>query len=151
MESQQRELSDPIVGINVTPLVDVSLVLVIIFMIAAPLSMQAGIAIKNVKQEADNASKSQAPQIKTEVMIKLTDDNQLLLNDKPVDWQNLPFQLTGLLRDNAEKVVYIAPGDNVAHGDVVNAMDISKQCGAMRLAIVDPAVAEGQSDGKKPQ
>lgn len=150
MDSQLHEMSEPIIGINVTPLVDVSLVLVIIFMIAAPLSMQAGIAIKNVKQEAEHPGKSKSPEVKTDVMIRITDANQILVNEKPVDVSNLPFILTGMLKDNREKMVYIAPGGEVNHGDVVNVMDISKQCGAMRLAIVDPAAAEVQTNGKKP-
>lgn len=143
MESGSRDQDDPIIGINVTPLVDVSLVLVIIFMIAAPMSMQAGIGVKTLKKEAETAKAADAaPEVRTEVMIKLAGD-QVTVNGEAIEEAKLPFHLTGLLSQSEEKLVYIAPADDVAHGRLVGMMDLSRQCGAQRLAIVDDAQAGG--------
>lgn len=137
MDSGSRNSSDPIVNINVTPLVDVSLVLVIIFMIAAPLSMQSGIGVKTVKRETGNStSTAQAPEVRAEIMIRLN-GNQVSVNDQISDMAKLPYLLTGLLSQNKEKLVYITPGDDVEHGQLVGIMDLARQCGAQRLAIVD--------------
>jgi len=152
MDSGSRDQNDPIIGINVTPLVDVSLVLVIIFMIAAPMSMQSGIGVKTLKKEAETTkAAATAPEVRTEVMIKLS-GNQVTVNDEIVSEEKLPYHLTGLLSQSKEKLVYISPADDVAHGQLVGIMDLSRQCGAQRLAIVDdnPSADAATASGESP-
>ncbi|NTV52883.1 MAG: biopolymer transporter ExbD [Candidatus Firestonebacteria bacterium] len=138
MESGNRDSSEPIININVTPLVDVSLVLVIIFMVSAPLSMQSGIGLKTIKKEATNTetAASAAPEVRTEIMIKLAGD-QVTVNDQITEEAKLPFLLTKLMNESKEKLVYITPAEDVQHGKLVQIMDLSRQCGAKQLAIVD--------------
>lgn len=137
---QNFEDSEPIAAINVTPLVDVCLVMVIIFMTAAPLSMQAGIGLKMLKKEVEATAptKGGAPAVRAEVMVRL-EVGRILVNDQLIEPEKLPYVLTELLNQNEQKMVYIYPQDEVKHGKIVEVMDLSRQCGALRLSIVQEA------------
>jgi biopolymer transport protein ExbD len=111
--------------------VDVSLVLVIIFMIVAPLAMQSGIGVKNIQQPGAQAAKPPAG----EVVIEIQTDG-IAVNQQKTDLAQLPFILRTLLPGAPEQMVYLVPGDEVQHGFLVTVMDLAKQAGAKRLAIV---------------
>ncbi len=122
---------DAISEINVTPLVDVCLVLVIIFMVTAPLTMQAGIIVGSSKVDAAEGKVSQ----NESVAVRLTKDN-IYLNDKAVSIEALPALMTAKLKVNKNKVVTISSDDDVKHGLVVQVLDIAKQSGAEGLSIM---------------
>jgi biopolymer transport protein ExbD len=122
---------DAISEINVTPLVDVCLVLVIIFMVTAPLTMQAGIIVGSSKVNAAEGKVSK----NESVALRLTKDN-IYLNNKAVTLESLPALMTAKLKVNKSKVVTISADDDVHHGLVVDVLDISKQSGAEGLSIM---------------
>jgi biopolymer transport protein TolR len=134
---------DAITEINVTPLVDVCLVLVIIFMVTAPLAMQAGIIVASSKVDAAEGEVSQ----NESVAVRLTAE-KIYLNDRVVTLETLAPLMTAKLKVNKKKVVTISADEDVKHGIVVSVLDISKQSGAEGLSIMRKPVM-GQLDAKK--
>ncbi len=134
---------DSITDINVTPLVDVSLVLVIIFMVTAPMIMQAGIIVASSKVDAAEGQVSQ----NESVALRLTTE-AIYLNNQPVTLESLQPLLTAKLKVNKKKVVTITSDDDVTHGVVVAVLDIAKQSGAEGLSIMKKPVM-GELEGKK--
>ncbi|NTV51515.1 MAG: biopolymer transporter ExbD [Candidatus Firestonebacteria bacterium] len=135
-----------ITDINVTPLVDVSLVLVIIFMVTAPMVMQAGIIVASSKVDAAEGQVTQ----NESVSLRLTAKG-IYLNDLGVTLESLPALMTAKLKVNKKKVVTISSDDDVKHGVVVEVLDIAKQSGAVGLSIMKKP-APGKLDpvkGKK--
>jgi biopolymer transport protein ExbD len=124
----------PIVSINLTPLVDVSLVLVVIFMATAPMFLQSGIAVYpgEKKSEADAAAGGSTDDT---IMLKLA-PNGIWLNDKKIAEAEITQQLTRMLLASQKKRVVILPGDEIMHGEVIRMLDLSKQCGAKKLVIM---------------
>lgn len=134
---------DSITDINVTPLVDVCLVLVIIFMVTAPMAMQAGIVVASSKVDAAEGQVSQ----NESVSLRLLAD-KIYLNDRLVTLETLPPLMTAKLKVNKKKVVTITADEDVKHGVVVAVLDISKQSGAEGLSIMRKPVM-GNLDAKK--
>lgn len=132
-----------ITDINVTPLVDVSLVLVIIFMVTAPMVMQAGIIVASSKVDAQEGQVTQ----NESVSLRLTAKG-IYLNDQGVTLETLPPLLTAKLKVNKKKVVTITCDNDVKHGVVVEVLDIAKQAGAQGLSLMKKPVP-GKLDKKK--
>ncbi|MCD4813379.1 biopolymer transporter ExbD [bacterium] len=134
---------DSITEINVTPLVDVCLVLVIIFMVTAPMAMQAGIIVASSKVNAAEGEVSQ----NESVAVRITAE-KIYLNKKVVTLESLPALMTAKLKVNKKKVVTITSDEDVKHGIIVQVLDISKQSGAEGLSIMRKPV-KGKVDKKK--
>lgn len=115
--------------LDITPLVDTVLNLLIFFMLSSSFVFQPGIRVRL----PEAASKEEEP--KQDLVIVLTRDNQLFLNDNPVRTPELGSRLRELLRDRKEAVVIVKADRDVLHGRVVEVMDIAKGAGAVRLTI----------------
>lgn len=128
------DVRKPIVTINLTPLVDVSLVLVVIFMATAPMFLQSGIIVTSGEKKAVVKSKSdkQKPE---NILIKLTRD-KILLNQHETTEQDLPELLQRMLAESETRRVIVNPEREVRHGKVVRIMDIAKQSGAGAIVIL---------------
>lgn len=131
--SQKRvdEGEGPITSINVTPLVDICLVLVIIFMLIAPFAMQAGIRAAQTKAGAAVG----ITQADSNVAINLTPDT-VTVNGKTVAWETLPITLTHAIAKSKDKLVSVTATPDTDVGRVVDVLDTSKQMGAKKLAIM---------------
>ena len=124
----------PIVTINLTPLVDVSLVLVVIFMATAPMFMQSGIIVTSgEKKRTAEVKASSSP--KRSILIKLK-ASQIWLNQHLVNEADLPNLLKRMLAESETRRVIINPGREVRHGRVIKFMDMAKQSGAANLVIL---------------
>ncbi len=121
----------PITSINVTPLVDVCLVLVIIFMLIAPFAMQAGIRAAQTKAGAAVG----IAQAESNVSVNLTPET-VLVNGKVVAWETLPIALTHAIAKSKDKLVCVTATADTDVGRVVDVLDTSKQMGAKKLAIM---------------
>jgi len=116
--------------INVTPLVDVMLVLLIIFIITAPMLVQ-GLTVNLPKQAAPALnSKSDEPLILT-----LTKDQVILLGDDPVHLQLLPDRLGAALA-GAPRPVYLKADENLPYGFVVSVLAVLDQVGVEQVGMV---------------
>ncbi|MBN1596126.1 biopolymer transporter ExbD [candidate division FCPU426 bacterium] len=136
---------DAITEINVTPLVDVCLVLVIIFMVTAPMAMQAGIIVASSKVDAAEGQVSQ----NESVSVRMTAE-KIYLNDRVVTLESLPAMMTAKLKVNKKKVVTITADEDVKHGIMVAVLDIAKQSGAEGLSIMrKPVMGELGKKKKK--
>ncbi len=124
----------PIVTINLTPLVDVSLVLVVIFMATAPMFMQSGIIVTSGEKKATAEVKATSSREKS-ILIKLKGD-QIWLNQHLVAEADLPNLLKRMLRKSETRRVIINPNREVRHGRVIKIMDTAKQSGAANLVIL---------------
>lgn len=120
--------------INVTPFIDVMLVLLIIFLVTAPL-MMSGVPLKLPKASAQAVASRHQP-----VVVSLDKDNHLFLADKPVTPDELNAALALLLRDDAEQIVYIRADQAVDYGQIMGLLSRLGAAGVSRLSLV----AEGQ-------
>ena len=138
----QQQDGDPITDINVTPLVDVSLVLVIIFMAIAPFAMQSGIKVLESKAKAAVGKVSASEN----VSLRLSKDGVVTLNGKEVAREALAAAMGEALAASKDRMVTLSADDENFVGDVVSLLDAAKQAGAQKIAIMTtdkPAAEEG--------
>jgi len=120
--------------INVTPLCDVMLVLLIIMMIVAPL-LQQGISVTLPK--ADNTVDK--PETQGQTVLAVSKDKSYYLNAKPVTEGELATRVGELLENQKEKVVLIKADEEADYGSVMAAMDRLRQAGIEDIGLVtDP-------------
>lgn len=118
---------------NVTSLVDVSLSLVIIFMVSLPFLLESGIFVNSPKVTAA-AAPTQVTEVK--VNIYITEDGRYVLNEESVPRERLEYLMGELLKRSVERRVIISADGAVKHERVVEVLDIAKQHGAQELAIL---------------
>lgn len=127
MEFRRIRRSRP--GLDLTPLVDTVLNLLIFFMLSSSFAFQPGIRVRL----PEAASKEEEPQ--RDLVLVLTRDQRLYLNDDPIQLPDLGTRLQEHLRARNDAVVIIKADRDVIHGRVVEVMDIAKEAGVTRLAI----------------
>ena len=131
--SSNQKADEPITDINVTPLVDVCLVLVIIFMVLAPMAMQAGIEVASSKVGAAKAEAS----LSQNVTVVLDDKGRLSVNGRAARWEDLGGLMTAALARSKDKLVSVDASPKADVGQVVEILDVAKQGGAKRLALLN--------------
>jgi len=110
--------------INVTPMIDVLLVLLIIFMIAQPLSRMA---MDVQVPPPDTPNTSQQPSF--QIVLELLDDGTYAINTQPYPKDQLDAQLHAIYDQRPAKLMFIKAGPNRLYQDVVEAMDIARGAG----------------------
>lgn len=120
---------------NVTPLIDVLLVLIIIFMIlvpVAPTGVEANIP-------RDPTSKTDPPRIRT-IVIQLHSDGAqgtaLSINEEPVTWDNLQSRLRDIYKERAEKVAFIRADADINFEPVAQVIDIAHAAGVDNVGLM---------------
>jgi biopolymer transport protein ExbD/biopolymer transport protein TolR len=115
--------------INITPLVDVVLVLLVIFMITAPV-LQSGIEV--------NVPKTRTVKEITEqrMVVTIDHDQQIFLGDQPVNIHELPQRLQQAGGDPSRQVIYLRADQTVPFGAFASVMDAVKQAGITNVSIV---------------
>ncbi len=119
---------DPIIDINVTPLVDVVLVLLIIFLATSYM-----IAQQSFKVELPKASQTVATEART-IAVMVKEDGTIVLDGQPVSPEALEAELSTRVAANAELQVVVGADERVAHGRVVTVMDVARRAGVSKLA-----------------
>jgi biopolymer transport protein TolR len=115
--------------INITPLVDVVLVLLLIFMLTAPV-LQSGVEVAIPKTRTVN-------QLTEERMVVTIDREQnVFLQDKPVNVNQLPSLLRSGKEDLSKKTIYLRADERVPFGAFASVMDAVKQAGITNISIV---------------
>jgi len=118
---------EPMAEINITPLTDVFLVLLIIFMVTTPLIMTAGLKIKMPRTQALPALTER------DVIIKVTSDERYFVNDVETPKRRLEDYLREMNLEG--KLVVVQADESLTHGVVVGVLDTAKLAGAEKLAI----------------
>ena len=120
--------------INVTPLVDVMLVLLIIMMIVAPL-LQQGVSV-TLPKASNTVDK---PEVQGQTVIAIARDKSMYVNAKPVQESEMATKINELLENAKEKIVLIKADEEVEYGAVMAAMDQLRQAGIEDIGlVVDP-------------
>jgi biopolymer transport protein TolR len=120
----------PMSDINVTPLVDVMLVLVVIFIITAPLLAST---IRLDLPKTDAARPADAPKFVTLVVDK---SGQAFLNDQPLDLDQLAARLLETAGQSPETEVQLRADEGVPYGKVVQVMGVAQKAGLNRIGFV---------------
>ncbi|MEQ1500905.1 MAG: ExbD/TolR family protein [Myxococcota bacterium] len=123
--------------INVTPLVDVMLVLLIIFMITAPMMNNAGVEIDLPKSEAPPLDMDEEDQI----VLSMNADHEVYLNDvdTPFTLDELPARLRAIAEANPDQPVFLRADGDLPYRDVVKLLEVAKKAGMPRVGLVfDP-------------
>ncbi|MGK5085770.1 biopolymer transporter ExbD [Bdellovibrionota bacterium FG-1] len=129
LPSSVSDDAGPISAINVTPFVDVVLVLLVIFMVTAPGLMKDAIQLHLPKASSAD-SKTMSP-----FGIAVTRQGQILLNGQLVDPVSLAAQVKAALAMNPDTQALISADADARHADVVRAIDLIKSAGLNRFAI----------------
>ena len=129
--------------INVTPMIDVLLVLLIIFMIILPLSRKAFDAQVPPEQQQKPKNQQQSAQI----VLELTADGGYAINTKPYAHGQLDAALHEIFDQRVAKLMFIKAAPNRTYGDVIDAMDIAKGAGVQVIGFTPPA-EQGQAQSQ---
>jgi biopolymer transport protein TolR len=117
-------------GINVTPLVDVMLVLLVIFMVTAPM-MQQGVTV-----DLPNASGAVLPQSESVFVVSITVDGKLFLNDTQMAVDQLAERLLAIREEKPGLVVYLRADNDSSYGNVVAVMASLKRAGIEKIGMI---------------
>lgn len=130
--------SGPVSDINVTPLVDVALVLLIIFMVAAPL-LTTGVPLQLPETSADALpTPEEAP-----LTVQIDAQGVVYIQDEPIPPGNLTARLTAIAQERGEDQVYLRADASLDYGRVMSVMGALKEGGFRSVALVtDPPPAE---------
>lgn len=129
-ETKDGGIYDP----NMTPLIDVSLVLVVILLVATPMAFQSAIAVRSA------ASAGRAAEHKTEadrVEVSVRADGTVLVDRAAVQRDSLASTLAPLLAASRERVVVVHCDPQVPHGTMVGVLDEARAAGAAQIALAE--------------
>ena len=132
--SFQRQGSDPyehLADINVTPLVDVMLVLLIIFMVTAPMLHQ-GVAVALPKTATTNLPSS----VEDPIILSITREGLYYINESPVARGLLKERLSAFLRTRKDRTVFLKADRALSYGTVVETLDVLNRMGIENLAMI---------------
>ena len=120
--------------INVTPMVDVMLVLLIIFMITAPL-LNTGVDLELPQVAAQNIEDPEG-----KLVLSINKDNQIFLGGTQVTWQDLEAKLKANERVQKESQLYVEADNSLPYGSVITAMAVAKNAGVAKVMFLTEPV-----------
>ena len=130
--NRRADQDGPLAEVNMTPLIDVSLVLVIILLLATPLAFESSFGLKQTQTAAAQTS---AEAVATQVSLAILSDTEVQVNEAVVNVRDLPSLIAPLIAAAKSKEVAVRCADRVSHGTFVQVLDIAKLSGAAGIAV----------------
>jgi biopolymer transport protein ExbD len=127
--------------INITPLTDIFLVLLIIFMVTTAVTIESAAHVDLPKAPPPDASKT--PEKPKGTIVTYTAEHLIYLNDKQVTEPELILQLHDVLQNSTDKLVIFQGDPKVVMGDMVRILDLAKSAGAEAIAIAVSSLPPG--------
>ena len=125
-----HERKRPIVELNMIPLIDIALILVIIFMVLTPILVQSQLTVKLPTAKSGTPSPSDST-----VNVQLSKGGAVTVDGTPVKWEKLERELTLRLPRSAQKTLLVQADRSVPVERVVAVLDVAKQLGVGKLGI----------------
>ena len=136
-ERRKHRRSRPMSEINVTPFVDVMLVLLIVFMVAAPL------ATVDIRVDLPAATVQPQPRPERPLYLTVRSDLTLALGDDPVSRAALRAALETTAKGDKDAVVFLRADKTVPYGEVIEVMNLLRAAGFLRVSLVGVEKASG--------
>jgi biopolymer transport protein TolR len=134
----------PLAEINVTPMVDVMLVLLIIFMVTAPL-MTSGVSVDLPKTNAQPLNSDSEP-----LTVSIKADGSIFLQEQAVDVADLVAKLQAIAKNNPERRIFVRGDKDLAYGRIMEVMGTITQGGFTKVALLAEQTAAPASAPPKP-
>ncbi|HEX2942112.1 MAG TPA: protein TolR [Rhodopila sp.] len=134
----------PLADINVTPLVDVMLVLLIIFMVTAPL-MTSGVSVDLPKTNAQQLNSDSQP-----LTVSIKADGTIFLQDQQVDLSDVVAKLQAIAQNNPDRRIFVRGDKDLAYGRIMEVMGTITQGGFTKVALLAEQPATAAAPAAKP-
>ena len=131
----------PKADINMTPMIDVLLVLIIIFMVITPLTPKGLDTL--VPQPSPNKEQNVELENKT-VVVQVMMNNKLKINNEDTTWEQLGPRMEQVFKERAEKVAFVKGDNDVLFMEVARAIDIMKGAGIDKVGLITAKLEAGQ-------